>query len=340
MSLNKIVVPTMKHIGDDRVPDALEVETPFSIGQELDFEYDIHNKMQRAQGYGGWTTFSGSKDIGHFKISGIFANMLISPPKTMVEVESLDERFNRIYPTQKTMVIEQESLLKRIRMQKPALDDTIQSASIRTGDSHASPDTPVKTPIQFVEKEPWPNIAPFIGGCDMYPTYMVKDGVEYFMFNRRSDESAYESDRDKSCKAQLLANGGKFFRFYGYVETPYEYLRNVIERHHSFENFSHKEVEWFDDGSFCDFHGNLKEVEAAFKFRIYDKRLAANIEKIVGLIHQKKYDKALDVLNKCPNNENVKRTASLVSKIESASARATESQPISHMRAKEIEPQL
>ena len=146
MSLNKIVVPTMKHFGDDRVPDALEVETPFSIGQELDFEYDIHNKMQRAPSFGGWTTFSGSKDIGHFKISGIFANMLISPPKTMVEVESLDERFNRIYPTQKTMVIEQESLLKRIRMQKPALDDTIQSASIRTGDSHASPDTPVKTP--------------------------------------------------------------------------------------------------------------------------------------------------------------------------------------------------
>ena len=140
MSLNKIIVPTMKHIGDDRVPDVLEVETPFSIGQELDFEYDIHNKMQRAQGY-----FRGSKDIGHFKISGIFANMLISPPKTMVEVESLDERFNRIYPTQKTMVIEQESLLKRIRMLKPALDDTIQSASIRTGDSHTSADTPVKT---------------------------------------------------------------------------------------------------------------------------------------------------------------------------------------------------
>ena len=146
MSLNKIVVPTMKHIGDDRDPDALEVETPFSFGQELDFEYDTHTKMQLAQRHGGWTAFSGSKDIGHFKISGIFANMLISPPKTMVEVESLDERFNRIYPTQKTMVIEQESLLKRIRMQKPALDDTIQSASIRTGDSHASPDTPVKTP--------------------------------------------------------------------------------------------------------------------------------------------------------------------------------------------------
>ena len=146
MSLNKIVVPTMKHIGDDRVPDALEVETPFSIGQELDFEYDIHNKMQRAQGYGGWTTFSGSKDIGHFKISGIFANMLISPPKTMVEVESLDERFNRIYPTYKTMVIEQESLLKRIRMQKPALDDTIQSASIRAADPHASSVAPVKSP--------------------------------------------------------------------------------------------------------------------------------------------------------------------------------------------------
>jgi len=178
--------------------------------------------------------------------------------------------------------------------------------------------------IQFIEKEPWRSTEPFTGGCDMYPNYMIKDGVEYFMFNRRSDQGGYESEADKACKAQLLANGGMFFRRYGYVETPYEYLRNVIERHHSFETFSHKEVEWFDDGKFCDFHGNLKEVSAAFMYRIYDKELAANIEKIVGLIHHKKYNEALDALNEGPNAENVKRSSSLASKIESASIRATE----------------
>ena len=69
------------------------------------------------------------------------------------------------------------------------------------------------------------------------------------MFNRRSNENAYESEQDKAYKAQLLANGGMFFRFYGYVETPDEYLQKVIERRHSFEKFSHKEVEWFDGGS-------------------------------------------------------------------------------------------
>ena len=218
---------------------------------------------------------------------------------------------------------------------KDFLSNIIKAASTRAAEPQPSNRTALKRldfaqnlnissnskSIQFVEKEAWPNSEPFTGGCDMYPIYMIKDGVEHFMFNRRSDESAYESERDKACKAQLLANGGMFFRFYGPVDTPYEYLRYVIERHHSFEKFSHKEVEWFDDGKFCDFHGNLKEVSAAFMYRIYDKELAANIEKVVGLIHHKKYNEALDVLNEGLNGENVKRSSSLASKIESASTR-------------------
>lgn len=179
--------------------------------------------------------------------------------------------------------------------------------------------------IQFVEKEPWHNNELFTGGCAMYPTYMIKDGMEYFMFNRRADQASYENETDNDCKRQLIANGGLFFRRYGHVETPYEFLRGVIERQHSFERFSYKELEWFDDGNFCDFRGNLKEVSAAFMYRIYDKQLAMNIEKIVGLIHQRRYNDALNVLNECTNINKLKPISSLASKIESAFTRSSES---------------
>lgn len=159
--------------------------------------------------------------------------------------------------------------------------------------------------IRFVEKEPWKNTDRFTGGCIMYPIHMVKDDVEHFMFNRRSDQKNYEAEKDDVCKKQLLNNGGRFFRRYGYKETPYEFLRAVIERRHTFEKFSHKEVEWYEDGRFWDFHGNLKEVSAAFMYRIYDKELASNIEKIVELIHKKKYNEAIEVLNACENKLSV-----------------------------------
>lgn len=176
--------------------------------------------------------------------------------------------------------------------------------------------------IQFIEKEPWYDNRMFIGKCDRYPVYMVKDNVEYFMFNRNSNQASWEIERDESRKQQLLNNGGRFFRFHGYKDTPNEYLQMVIERRHTFEKFSHKEVEWSEDGMFCDFSGNLKEVSAAFHYRIYDKELAANIEKVVGLIHKKKYNEALLALNECNTKENAK--PSLNDMIKDAQDRTTE----------------
>lgn len=172
--------------------------------------------------------------------------------------------------------------------------------------------------IQFVEKEPWRNNDRFTGDCDMYPTYMVKDGVEYYMFNRRSIETKYEAEEREIRKKQLLDNDGMFFRLYGYKDSPLEYLSAVIERRHSFTKF--KEIDWSNDGKFCDFHGNVKEVSAAFYYRIYDKEIANSIEKIVNLIHKKKYNEALIALNEYNTMENI--TGSLDDKIQSASAKA------------------
>lgn len=174
--------------------------------------------------------------------------------------------------------------------------------------------------IQFVEKEPWRNNERYTGGCDMYPTFMVKDGAEFFMFNRRSDQTSYEAEADDARKKQLLDNGGRFFRFHGYKETPHEYLRVMIERRHSFDKFSHKEVEWSDDGMYCDFSGNSREVSAAFHYRIYDKELATNIEKIVGLIHKKKHKEALEVLNTCEKGISVECKPSLEGQMQQAEA--------------------
>ena len=182
--------------------------------------------------------------------------------------------------------------------------------------------------IHFIEKEPWYDNRTFIGKCDRYPVFMVKNNVEYFMFNRNSNQASWETERDESRKQQLLNNGGRFFRFHGYKDTPYEYLRVMIDRHHTFEKFSHKEVEWSENGMYCDFSGNSREVSAAFHYRIYDKDLASNVEKVVGLIHQKKYDEALLALNEYDKGQLCERTEdgnSLEDKIKNAQEKVTES---------------
>lgn len=189
--------------------------------------------------------------------------------------------------------------------------------------------------IQFIEKEPCYDNRMFIGQCDRYPVYMVKGNMEYFMFNRNSNQASWENERDESRKQQLLNNGGRFFRFHGYKDTPNEYLQMVIEHRHTFEKFSHKEVEWSKDGMFCDFSGNLREVSAAFYYRIYDKELAANIEKIVGLIHKKKYNEALEVLNEYTAKENAK--PSLNDMIKDAQNRTTECSDAKGPELKEME---
>lgn len=189
----------------------------------------------------------------------------------------------------------------------------IQEAAARAT-APCSGESPAKNKnIQFVEKEPWYDNRMFIGHRHRYPVYMVKDNVEYFMFNRSSKQASWDIEKDESRKQQLLNNGGRFFCFHGYKDTPYEYLQMVIARRHTFEKFSHKEVEWSEDGMFCDFQGNLKEVSAAFHYRIYDKDLVANIEKIVGLIHKKKYNEALLALNECNKGQTYERSEEGVS---------------------------
>ena len=146
--------------------------------------------------------------------------------------------------------------------------------------------------IEIIEKEPYYDESPYTGNCWMYPTYMVKDGKELFMFNRRVPDDSWVKRDDEARKKFLIENDGKYFIFYssGYAD-PFEMIRTIAERKHSFtENNIDKIVTPFSKGGIFDFHGNRREVSAGFFFRIYDEDMAAEIKDYVGMIMRKEYE--------------------------------------------------
>lgn len=46
--------------------------------------------------------------------------------------------------------------------------------------------------IEIIEKYPRNDYSSFIGECLMYPTYMIKDNKEFFMFNRHEPDYKWE----------------------------------------------------------------------------------------------------------------------------------------------------
>jgi len=145
------------------------------------------------------------------------------------------------------------------------------------------PETKIKPTagmITFIEKAPWEDKSPFTGDT-YYPTYMVKNGVEYFVMNRAESESGhgvYPSPNAKleSAKAELIANGGSFFKLHGFYDDPAEMLKEMQERGHTFTE--PEDIFMVCDssgygGGFTDFLGNRNEVSAAFHYRIYDSAL-------------------------------------------------------------------
>lgn len=128
------------------------------------------------------------------------------------------------------------------------------------------------------------------GGRYMYPNYMLKNDKRYFMFNRGSDDRNYEIDEQEARKSQLISNAGKYFKFNGVFPSPLEMLKWIIDKKYQFCSLTAKTIHYEDRTSedYFDFHGNLKEVSAAFFYRIYDEQL---IEEIKTLIKQIPYKK-------------------------------------------------
>ena len=145
--------------------------------------------------------------------------------------------------------------------------------------------------IEIIEKEPYYDDSPFTGQCYMHPTYMVKDGKEYFMFNRREPDDSWKLQENEERKAFLIANDGKYLKFYGIYNDPFEMIKEIAQRKHTFtepeaENYRCS----FEKNGFIDFHGNLRELSAAFFYRIYDLEMAEKIKEAVHHIHRKEWD--------------------------------------------------
>ena len=146
--------------------------------------------------------------------------------------------------------------------------------------------------IEIIEKEPYFNDSPFTGDCYMYPTYMVKDGKEYFMFNRREPDSHWKLQANEDRKAFLLANDGKYFVFHGFYNDPFEMLKEIAREQYTFtESEENNYYGSIEKSGYLDFHGNLCEVSAAFHYRIYDREMAEKIKEVVHHIHKKEFDK-------------------------------------------------
>lgn len=150
----------------------------------------------------------------------------------------------------------------------------------------------MNTAITFVEEEQekWYSNNYVFGGRYMYPNYMVKNGKKYFIFNRGSDSRGYDIGEQESHKSQLIANDGKYFKFNGIFASPIEMLKWIIDKKYRFCSLTANIVHYENGTSndHFDFHGNLKEVSAAFFYRIYDEQL---IEEIKTLIKQIPYQK-------------------------------------------------
>ena len=144
--------------------------------------------------------------------------------------------------------------------------------------------------IEIIEKESYFDDSPFTGQFFMYPTYMVKDGKEYFMFNRREPDDPWKLRENEERKAFLISNGGRYFKFHGFYDDPIEMLKEICERRHTFtEPEEENYIGSLEEHGFIDFHGNRREVSAAFHYRIYDTEMAKEIKEIVHLIHGKEW---------------------------------------------------
>jgi hypothetical protein len=145
--------------------------------------------------------------------------------------------------------------------------------------------------IEFIEKERCYDDSWFTGQCWMYPVFMLKDGKEYFVQNRREPDDSWKQKELEGRKAELIANDGAYFRFNGFYPDPLKMLAEMEEQGHTFTEPDSLFVDCQNSKSygegFVDFHGNRKEVSAAFHYRIYDLDLLKAVEKSARKIARK-----------------------------------------------------
>lgn len=140
--------------------------------------------------------------------------------------------------------------------------------------------------IQFCEKDSFA-----FGDSTYVPIYMLKDGVEYFVRNHVVDfrDFAWRDYEIKKSKREiaeikefLLRTEGRYFKFNGGFDDPFEMLQYMTVNHHTFIHPDDLFIDRLDEsGRYFDFHGNQNEVSAAFHYRIYDREMIEKLKKAV-----------------------------------------------------------
>lgn len=145
--------------------------------------------------------------------------------------------------------------------------------------------------ISFIEKEPWHDNSPFTGACDMFPVYMVKDGKELFVMNRRVPDDSWKAAELEEIKKLLMETGGAYTKFHGIYRNPLDMLKEIVERKHTFRE-PDKLFILSENRGFTDFHGNRNEVSAAFHYRLYEADFIGIVQKISGYINNRDWERA------------------------------------------------
>lgn len=158
--------------------------------------------------------------------------------------------------------------------------------------------------IDFIEKEPFKHYDQWnMNDCLMYPNFMIKDGKEFFIINRREPQPKYKDDEVKKLIEQLKENNGEYTMFYGVNKNPIDMLKDIVVRQFSFV----EPTELFrksESNDFVDFHGNFNEIAAAFMYRIYDTEILEEIKTIVSFINNKEWEKANKEINELQSVDN------------------------------------
>lgn len=85
--------------------------------------------------------------------------------------------------------------------------------------------------IKIIEKEPYKSYDRWNErDCLMYPVFMIKDGKEYFVLNRRETNLDYNNKENQRRLEKLNQTNGKYTVFYGDFENPFEMLKDIIKK--------------------------------------------------------------------------------------------------------------
>ena len=143
--------------------------------------------------------------------------------------------------------------------------------------------------ITFIEKEPFDSSVVPERNLRLIPVFMIKNGVEFFVINRRADAplnsnslwAIQENDRYNLAKSMLLSNGGKFYKLHGVYTDPFELVKTIKKHGFTFtkpeEAFHRCDDERYGAG-FTEFQGNINETSMCFHYRIYDEEMVRQLK--------------------------------------------------------------